>query len=54
MFKLVFKEYLTPNVMQITLINQVPYIGMCFMDIVSTNAKVSSPFGRRGHIICTN
>ena len=28
-FKLVFKEYLTPNVMQITLINQVPYMGMC-------------------------
>ena len=28
-FKLVFKEYLTPNVMQIILINQVPYIGMC-------------------------
>ena len=29
MFKLVFKEYLTPNVMQITLINQVPYMETC-------------------------
>ena len=28
-FKLVFKEYLTPNVLQITLINQVPYMGTC-------------------------
>ena len=29
MVKLVFKEYLTPNVMQITLINQIPYMETC-------------------------